>query len=240
MPMSIQPPLRTLLARTCGDRRDVPLGELDRVVAGEHPTRTACSACTAPATASSCARSGPAATSVRAAAARAARQSSSSSATPPASTTPCCPARQALDGYRLEVTYGDGPPVTVRDAYSFPPTLGELDLHLIAEGRHEQLWDALGAHAREIDGVARHRLRRLGARTRARSRVVGDFNAWDERAHPMRSLGDARASGSSSCPEAEPGHGYKFEIRGADGVVAAQGRPAAPSRAELPPRDRPR
>ena len=48
--------------------------------------------------------------------------------------------------YRLEVTYAGGPPTVTDDAYRYLPTLGEMDLHLINEGRHEQLWDVLGAH----------------------------------------------------------------------------------------------
>src|SRR2546421_6875415 len=55
--------------------------------------------------------------------------------------------------YELEVEYPDGKTYTVRDPYAFLPTLGDLDLHLAMEGRHEQLYEKLGAHRREIDGV---------------------------------------------------------------------------------------
>src|SRR5919204_5916644 len=55
--------------------------------------------------------------------------------------------------YELEVSYPGGKTFTVRDPYAFLPTVGELDLHLIAEGKHERLWDVLGAHPREVDGV---------------------------------------------------------------------------------------
>ena len=61
-------------------------------------------------------------------------------------------ARLPLD-YELEVEYPDGNTFTVRDPYSFLPTLGELDLHLAMEGRHEHLYERLGAHVRELDGV---------------------------------------------------------------------------------------
>src|SRR5262249_37404690 len=47
--------------------------------------------------------------------------------------------------YRIEVTYDDGVAHTIDDPYRFLPTLGEMDLHLINEGRHEQLWCVLGA-----------------------------------------------------------------------------------------------
>ena len=55
--------------------------------------------------------------------------------------------------YELEVEYADGNTFTLRDPYSFLPTLGELDLHLALEGRHEHLYERLGAHVREIDGA---------------------------------------------------------------------------------------
>ena len=53
--------------------------------------------------------------------------------------------------YRIEVTYAGGPAVVTDDPYRYLPTLGELDLHLINEGRHERLWDVLGAHVRTYD-----------------------------------------------------------------------------------------
>ena len=55
--------------------------------------------------------------------------------------------------YRLDVTYDEGGTFPIDDPYRFLPTLGELDLHLVGEGRHEDLWAQLGAHVREIDGV---------------------------------------------------------------------------------------
>src|SRR6266496_274940 len=55
--------------------------------------------------------------------------------------------------YELEVQYPDGRTFTLRDPYAFLPTLGDLDLHLALEGRHEELYAKLGAHVREIEGV---------------------------------------------------------------------------------------
>lgn len=69
--------------------------------------------------------------------------------------------------YRLEVTYTDGPALEVDDPYRYLPSLGDMDLHLIGEGRHEQLWTVLGAHVRRYEGPAgdshRYFVRRLGA-----------------------------------------------------------------------------
>jgi 1,4-alpha-glucan branching enzyme len=56
--------------------------------------------------------------------------------------------------YRLEVTYAGGPPAVTDDPYRYLPTLGDIDLHLINEGRHERLWDVLGAHVHTYDGAA--------------------------------------------------------------------------------------
>ena len=55
--------------------------------------------------------------------------------------------------YQLEVDYGDAGKYTIEDPYAFLPTIGELDQHLIAEGRHEELYNRLGAHVREQQGV---------------------------------------------------------------------------------------
>jgi 1,4-alpha-glucan branching enzyme len=143
------------------------------------------------------------------------------------------PRRRTLPRYRLEVSYPDAEPVVVRDAYSFAPSLGELDLHLISEGRHEQLWDALGAHPRTLDGTSGTSFAVWAPGARAVS-VVGDFNVWNERAHPMRSLG-AAGVWELFVPEAAAGHAYKFAIRGADGVVRLKADPVA-LRAELPPK----
>jgi 1,4-alpha-glucan branching enzyme len=143
------------------------------------------------------------------------------------------PGKRSLRRYRLEVGYPDVPPAIVRDAYSFAPSLGELDLHLIGEGRHEQLWDALGAHPRTLDGAGGTSFAVWAPGARAVS-VVGDFNVWNERAHPMRSLGSAGVW-ELFLPEAAAGHAYKFAVRGADGVVRLKADPCA-LRAELPPK----
>jgi 1,4-alpha-glucan branching enzyme len=143
------------------------------------------------------------------------------------------PRRRTLPRYRLEIGYPDAPSVVLRDAYSFAPTLGELDLHLMGEGTHEHLWEALGAHPRTIDGSHGTAFAVWAPAARSVS-VVGDFNAWNERAHPMRSLG-AAGVWELFIPEAAEGHAYKFAIRGADGVVRLKADPLA-LRAELPPR----
>ncbi len=104
--------------------------------------------------------------------------------------------------YRLEVTYADHEPVLVDDPYRFLPTLGEIDIHLIGEGRHEQLWTVLGAHVREYDGPlgpgARHVVRRVGAArrrrpARLRRQPLGPGRPPDALARVVRGLGAVRA-----------------------------------------------
>ncbi|MGC5411095.1 GlgB N-terminal domain-containing protein, partial [Streptomyces sp. DT225] len=89
--------------------------------------------------------------------------------------------------YRLLVAYDDNE-IEVDDPYRFLPALGELDLHLIREGRHEELWTALGARPMEHQGVAGTRFTVWAPNARG-VRVCGDFNYWDGTGFPMRSLG---------------------------------------------------
>ena len=147
--------------------------------------------------------------------------------------------------YRIAVTYpgpepGSAGPETVIDSpYRFLPALGETDLYLIGEGRHEQLWQVLGAHVREYgdDGVGFGKVSgtafAVWAPNAHGARVIGDFNHWDGRGHPMRSLG-----GSGVWELFVPGVGdgthYKFDICGPDGRWRRKADPLA-TRAEHPP-----
>jgi 1,4-alpha-glucan branching enzyme len=104
--------------------------------------------------------------------------------------------------------------------------LGELDLHLIAEGRHEQLWDALGAHV--VDGGVRFAVWAPNARAVS---VIGDWNHWDRTQHPMRRTGDVW---QLLVPEAQNGMRYKLAVCGADGTWREKADPMA-RRTEPPP-----
>ncbi|MDP2267202.1 MAG: 1,4-alpha-glucan branching enzyme, partial [Thiobacillus sp.] len=72
--------------------------------------------------------------------------------------------------------------------YSFAPQLGEMDLHLLGEGRHFEAWKVLGARLKTIDGVEGC-LFAVWAPAVQRVSVIGDFNGWDGRRHPMRCRG---------------------------------------------------
>jgi 1,4-alpha-glucan branching enzyme len=134
--------------------------------------------------------------------------------------------------YRLEVDYGDAGTFTIDDPYAFTPTLGELDLHLIGEGRHEHLYDKLGAHVREHEGVLGTAFSVWAPAARAIS-VVGDFNSWDGRLHAMRSLGST-GIWEIFLPGVGPGQRYKFELLGADGELRLKADPYA-QETEHPP-----
>jgi 1,4-alpha-glucan branching enzyme len=134
--------------------------------------------------------------------------------------------------YELEVRYPAGDTYVLRDPYAFLPTVGELDLHLAAEGRHEELYGRLGAHARVLDGVAGVSFA-VWAPNAASVSVVGDFNGWDGRLHPTRSLG---ASGiwELFVPGVPVGSRYKFELRTRAGKLRLKADPLA-ARTEVPP-----
>jgi 1,4-alpha-glucan branching enzyme len=122
------------------------------------------------------------------------------------------------------------------DPYRFMPTLGEFDLHLIGEGRHEELWRVLGAHTRSYEGIA-GRVHGTSFAVWAPSaqgvRLVGDFNYWDGRAHPMRAMGSTGVW-ELFVPEIGDGAHYKFDVLGRDGVWRQKADPVA-FRAEVPP-----
>ncbi|MET8015410.1 1,4-alpha-glucan branching enzyme [Streptomyces decoyicus] len=133
--------------------------------------------------------------------------------------------------YELLVDYGDNA-LTVQDPYRFLPALGELDLHLFGEGRHEQLWQALGARIMDHQGVTGTRFT-VWAPNAQGVRVVGNFNYWDGTGHPMRSLGSSGVW-ELFVPGIGEGELYKFEITRPDGSRTVRADPMA-RRTECPP-----
>ncbi|MFS0867311.1 1,4-alpha-glucan branching protein GlgB [Microbacterium sp. 179-B 1A2 NHS] len=134
--------------------------------------------------------------------------------------------------YDLVATYEGSPDYRVDDPYRHLPTLGEVDLHLIREGRHEQLWRVLGAHVRHYDGVSGVSFAVWAPNARA-VRVVGDLNGWDGTQHAMRSLGSS-GIWELFVPGIGVGSAYKFEILTAAGHWIMKADPMA-RRAEVPP-----
>jgi len=134
--------------------------------------------------------------------------------------------------YELEVHYGDAATFTLRDSYGFAPTIGELDLHLFGEGRHETAYEKLGAHVRELQGVSGTSFAVWAPAARSIS-VVGDFNSWDGRLTPMRSLGSS-GIWELFVPGVAEGTRYKFEIRTQTGEMRMKADPFA-FESEVPP-----
>ncbi|MBU4336425.1 MAG: 1,4-alpha-glucan branching protein GlgB, partial [Actinobacteria bacterium] len=145
------------------------------------------------------------------------------------------PTSATIPDYRVEVVY-DGQTTTFDDPYRFLPTVGEVDLHLIGEGRHEQLWTVLGANVKRFPsqlGAVEGTAFAVWAPTARAVRVIGDFNFWDGRTHAMRSLGSSGVW-ELYIPEVAAGARYKFEILGADGAWRQKADPMARG-TEVPP-----
>ncbi|WP_075216205.1 1,4-alpha-glucan branching protein GlgB [Mongoliimonas terrestris] len=106
------------------------------------------------------------------------------------------------------------------DPYSFGLLLGELDLHLFAEGNHYELGRVLGAQPMAVEGVAGTRFS-VWAPNARRVSVIGDFNSWDGRRHPMRLRAEAGVW-ELFVPRVGVGERYKFELTGPDGQVLPQ------------------
>ena len=134
--------------------------------------------------------------------------------------------------YQLVASYPDAADWTAEDPYRFPPTLGELDLHLIREGRHEELWNVLGAHVREHQGTRGTSFTVWAPNARA-VRVVGDFNGWDGSAHSLRSMGGSGVW-ELFVPALGAGTVYKFELLSRHGEWVVKADPMA-RYAEVPP-----
>jgi 1,4-alpha-glucan branching enzyme len=133
--------------------------------------------------------------------------------------------------YLLEIDWGGSVQLT-EDAYSFRPLLSDFDLFLLAEGRHRDLATCLGAQVLTIDGVRGVRFA-VWAPNARRVSVVGGFNNWDGRRHPMRARHGAGVW-EIFIPRLLAGEIYKYEILSPDGALLLKADPVA-RQAEIPP-----
>ncbi|MGV9480074.1 1,4-alpha-glucan branching protein GlgB [Gordonia aichiensis] len=145
-----------------------------------------------------------------------------------------------LIDYRYRVVYPDGQGGTrefiVADGYRFLPSIGELDLHLFSEGRHEELWKVLGAHIVTYttpDGEVSGTTFSVWAPNAHGVVVIGDFDGWSGRSAPMRSMGPSGVW-ELFIPDVGEGTLYKFRVHGADGAIHDKADPMA-RRTEVPP-----
>jgi len=121
------------------------------------------------------------------------------------------------DGYTIEATFAGGNTCLYPDPHAFAPTLGEVDLYLLGQGEHLEVYRVLGAHLRTVHGIAGTSFA-VWAPNAQRASVVGDFNEWDGRRHMMRRLGGSGVW-EIFLPGVSEGDHYKFEIRGPHGDV---------------------
>ena len=127
--------------------------------------------------------------------------------------------------YELELVGHGGNTWTQPDPYSFGPVLGEMDIYLFNEGTHYQVYKKLGAYIIEHGGVRGTHFA-VWAPNAQRVSVVGDFNGWDGRIHPMRKLVPAGVW-EIFLPFVGEGDHYKFEIRGPHGEIMLKTDPFA-------------
>jgi 1,4-alpha-glucan branching enzyme len=137
--------------------------------------------------------------------------------------------------YLLDTRYETGN-FQSHDPFSFLPSLGDIDLHLISEGRHEQLWEVLGAHIRTMhqgETAVMGTAFSVWAPNAQGVRVLGDFNYWDGSAHPMRSLGST-GIWEIFIPGVNSGTAYKFNVLDSQGNWLTKADPMAFA-TEVPP-----
>ena len=130
------------------------------------------------------------------------------------------------DHYRVYWQNDQGETISFIDPYSFARQMSDYDLHLFGEGKHWHLYEHLGAHVCEVEGIAGVRFA-TWAPNAERVSVVGGFNRWDGRLHPMRSCGSSGVW-EIFIPELDVGSLYKFEIRSRDsGIIQLKTDPYA-------------
>lgn len=142
------------------------------------------------------------------------------------------PARHGRFAYRLRLS-AEGREWDRADPYAFGPILGDMDEYLIAEGRHENFYHRLGAHPMVHEGSAGTAFA-VWAPNAVRVSVVGDFNGWDGRVHPMRKRG--AGLWEIFLPDIGGGARYKYEILGAGGVLLPLKADPLGFAQELPPK----
>ena len=142
------------------------------------------------------------------------------------------PGLSVVPTYRFRILGHDDQRITTRDPYSFLPTIGDVDLHLFGEGRHEEIYRKLGAHLLSVNRVKGVSFA-VWAPHAAGVSVVGDFNGWDGRFHQMRRLGSSGVW-ELFVPDLGEGSLYKFEIRTRKGLPFVKADPYA-QYTEVPP-----
>jgi 1,4-alpha-glucan branching enzyme len=137
-----------------------------------------------------------------------------------------------IPDYRLQVSYQGGATSEIDDPYRYGRVLSDYDLYLFGEGKHTRIYEKLGAHPMAVGRAAGVHFA-VWAPNAKRVSVVGDFNAWDGRRHPMRSLGSSGVW-EIFIPGVAVGERYKFEVLTRYGEVILKSDPFGLA-FELPP-----
>ncbi len=135
---------------------------------------------------------------------------------------------------RIEPNYIGDEAYEMEDAYRFGPVLGELDVHLLVEGNHLRMFETLGSHTATIDGVDGTTFA-VWAPNAKRVSVVGDFNGWDGRCHPMRIRPECGVW-EIFVPGVKSGAPYKYEIKDRFGNLLAEKADPMATQSEEPPK----
>ncbi len=129
------------------------------------------------------------------------------------------------DYYHIRFLFDSGESWERTDPYRFMPTLGDLDLHLVSEGTHEELYNKLGAQLTEVEG-AKGVAFAVWAPNAKRVSVVGDFNDWHGLVYPMRSMGSSGVW-ELFIPDVKEGAHYKFEVKTQNNHIRVKTSPYA-------------
>ncbi|GIW97642.1 MAG: 1,4-alpha-glucan branching enzyme GlgB [Pirellulaceae bacterium] len=143
-----------------------------------------------------------------------------------------CPV-ESTRRYRFRIAKENGDIQEMQDPYNAPPLLSDFDLYLFGEGRHWRIYDKLGAHLREVDGVTGVNFA-VWAPNAESVEVIGDFNGWDGSQHPMRKHIPSGVW-ELFIPDVQPGQKYKYRVRKWGGQVVDKTDPYG-FFSEVPPR----
>src|SRR5439155_815275 len=136
--------------------------------------------------------------------------------------------------YKIQGRTHEGVPFELHDPYSFPFQLSDFDLHLMSEGRHYDTYEKLGAHLKTVNGITGVNFA-VWAPSAKRVSIVGNFNGWDGRIHPMRPRGSS-GIWELFLPSLGEGAIYKYEITGPNGTLLPLKSDPYAFRSELRPK----
>lgn len=143
------------------------------------------------------------------------------------------PERSKVFPYQLKMSTYDGRTEIFHDSYSFMPTLTDFDIYLFNAGDHHRIYEKLGAHYTEVNGIGGVQFAVWAPSARSVS-VIGDFNRWDRRSHAMRVLGSS-GIWEIFIPGLPEGAFYKFQVKTQQGFVMDKADPYG-SEMEIRPR----